>query len=286
MILTRWHAVVLVLILGSPATHGDEQRGKAPDPPAAPGPPMVKIEVVPDGDDGLSEIRAAPGYKAAYRKARDEADASLKDGRARLLSYGMLGMSDLDPETGLAVVPIAGCVVGEDVLGRTEGNNDRVRTWVKEHGPPANSLVRWKDELSDLPAFFAAKTKVGATVPLRIGGPNLTSPDGRFTLRQVAVRVNKAPTPFDRTVTTIGLEVSERGTIREVMTDDWGDGLTDLVWGPPGAPFAVVKSRGHDGPDYQLLHLRPVDWVMPRVLSWQRYLKEHPESPFNKRDPA
>ncbi|MFI5454718.1 MAG: hypothetical protein ACHRXM_04645 [Isosphaerales bacterium] len=194
-------------------------------------------------------------------------------------------MSDLDPETGLGVMPIAGCVVTEQVLGRTEGNTDRVRAWVKEHGPTPNALDRWTGELSNLPAFFATRVKAGATIPLRIGGPTLTSPDGRFTLRQVAARVKKGTPPDVRTVTTVGLEVSERGAVREVLTDDWGDGLTDLTWGPPGAPFAVVKTWGHDGPDFQVLHLRPVDWLITGELSWQRYLREHPEGPFNKPDP-
>jgi hypothetical protein len=284
MTTTRWLPVFLVLILGSPATRGDDQGGKASDLPVVPGIPAVKIRVLPDGDDGFSEVRAAPGYKAAYRKGRDEADASLKDGRARLFSYGMLGMSDLDPETGLAEVSLAGCVVGEDVLGRAEGNNVRVRAWIKEHGPTSNSLVRWKGDLSDLPAFFAAKAKIAATVQLQIGGPTLTSPDDRYTLRQVATHVKKGPPPAVRTVTTLGLEVSERGVVREVLKDDWGDGLTDLAWGPPGAPFAVVKTRGAGSPGFQVLHLRPVDWVLPRHLAWQRYLKEHPDDPLNKPD--
>jgi hypothetical protein len=284
MMPTRWLTVALVLILGPTATRGDDQGGKARDRKVIPGVPDVKFEVLPEGDDGFAETRASPGYKAAYRKACDEADASLKDGRARLFSYGMLGMSDLDPETGLAEVPIAGCVVGENVLGRTEGNNDRVRAWIKEHGPPANSLVRWKDELSDMPAFFATKAKVGATVQLRIGGPTLTSPDGRYTLRQVAAQVKKGSPPHVRIVTTVGLEVSERGVVRKVMTDDWGDGLTELAWGPPGAPFAVVKTRDEGSLEFQVLHLRPVDWVGPSKLEWQRYLKEHPECPSDKPD--
>jgi hypothetical protein len=284
MIRTRWLPVFLVLIVGLPATRGDDQDGKAPDPPIVPGLPTVKIEILPDGDDGFGEVRAAPGYKAAYRKARDEADASLKDGRARLFSYGMLGISDLEPETGLAEVSLAGCVVGEDVLGRAEGNNARVRAWIKEHGPTPNSLVRWKEELSDLPAFFAAKEKIGATVQLRISGPTLASPDGRYTLRQVAAHVKKAPPPAVRTVTTLGLEVSERAVVRAVLKDDWGVGLTDLAWGPPGAPFAVVKTRREGSLGFLVLHLRPVDWVFPRTLAWQRYLKEHPDNPLNKPD--
>ena len=78
---------------------------------------------------------------------------------------------------------------------------------------------------------------------------------------------------------TVGLEVSERGVVREVMTDDWGDGLTDLAWGPPGAPFAVVRWRGHDGPDFQILHLRPVDWLSGGELESLRHAREHAEDP-------
>jgi hypothetical protein len=261
MIITRGVLGVLVLILGSTCSRGD-------DP---------KFVAVAPGDDGFNEARTTPGYKAAYGKARDEANSSLDDGRSRLLSYGMLGISDLDPETGLGVMPIAGCVVSQEVLGRVEGNNHRVRAWVKEHGPAPNALIRWKDELSDLPVFFAGREKAGATIPLQIGGPPLASPDGRFSLRQVATHVRRGTPPDLRTVTTIGLEVSERGAVRAVLTDELGDGLTDLAWGPPGAPFAVVKNREDGGPAFQILHLRPVDWVIARELSWQRYQREHPE---------
>jgi hypothetical protein len=284
MITSPWLPGLLVLFLGSVPTRGDGVGGKVSDPSHTRDAPKILVKALADDEDGLAEIRATPGYKAAYRKGVDEAKASLKGCRAQLFSHGMFGMSDLDPETGLSVVPIAGCVVTEEVLGRTEGNNGHVRAWVKEHGPTPNALVRWTDELSNLPAFFAARVKAGATIPLRIGGPTLTSPDGRFTLRQVAARVKKGTPPDVRTVTTVGLEVSERGAVRVVLTDDWGDGLTDLAWGPPGAPFAVVKTRGDGSLGFQVLHLRPVDWVLPRKLAWQRYLKEHPDYSLNKPD--
>ena len=280
MIASRRLLGLLVLVLSPVPTRGDVRDGKAADRPPARDALNIEIKVLPDGDDGFAETRATPGYKAAYREGREEAEAALKEGRPRLYSHGLLGMSDLDPETGLGVVSLAGCAVTREVLGRTEGNNDRVRGWIKEHGPTPNALVRWADELSDLPAFFAARSKAGAAIPLRIGGPPLTSPDGRFTLRQVAAEVKRGTPPDVRTVATVGLEVSERGVVREVLTDDWGDGLTDLAWGPRGTPFAVVKTRGHDGHDghdLHVLHLRPVDWLSGGKLSWRRYLKEHPE---------
>ena len=267
---------LLVLVLGSVSSRGAEQRENNFDEPAAKEKPKVKVEILAEGDDGFAETGATPAYKAAYKKALDEANVALKEGTARLFSFGFLGMSDLDPETGLAAERIAGCVITEEVLGRTEGNNDRVHAWIKEHGPTPNSLLRWKDELSDLPAFFEAKAKAGATIPLRIGGPTLKSPDGRFTIRQVSVQVIEGSPPEIWIKTSLGLEVSEQGEIRGTLKDDWGSGLTDLAWGPPGAPFVVVKSRSGDKPDYQILHLRPVDWLSGAELSWQRYVKEHP----------
>jgi hypothetical protein len=265
--MSPWRIALLALALGPTTPGRDMPAGKA----------VVKAEDEAANEDPFAESRLAAGYQVAYRQARNEADAALKDGRARLFSFGMLGMSDLDPETGLGVEKIAGCVVTPEVLGRTEGNNDRVRAWVKQNGPAPNSLVRWKDDLSDLPAFFAAKAKAGATIPLRIGGPTLTSPDGRYTLRQVGTRVERGEPPKTRTVITVGLEVRERGDFLEVVTDDWGDGLTDLAWGPHGAPFAVIKIRQDDEPDFQILHLRPLDWLSGGELAWERYLKEHPE---------
>jgi hypothetical protein len=257
-----WFAAVQLLVFGFILRGGDEPDRKVSEPPQPANRPEVRVRVLAPGDDGLGSTRATPQYRAAYRKAADEAKASLADGRARLFSWGMLGVSNLDPETGLGVMPLAGCVLTAEVLGRTEGNSESVREWIKAHGLPANSLLRWKDELTDLPAFFAAREKAGATIALKIGGPDLRSPDGRFSLRQVATQVKRGILPYVRTVTTVGLEVSEEGTIRGVMTDYWvSDGLIVLAWGPPGAPFAVVKNEGPDGPDFTILHLRPVDWL-------------------------
>jgi hypothetical protein len=283
MITSRGQTGLLVLILASVSAHDGGGLGGL-DGSRSRDDRKAEANVLVVEDDGFAEIRATPEYRLAHREGRSEARAALESGQARLLSYGLLGMADLDPETGLAVVPISGCVVTAEILGRTEGNNEAVRDWVKRRGPAPNALLRWTEELSDLPAFFARRSKAGAAIPLKIGGPTLTSPDGRFTLRQVAVRVDRGSPPDVRKVITVGLEVSEREAFREVLTDDWGDGLTDLVWGPPGAPFAVIKSRGSDGPDFQILHLRPVEWVIPAELSWQRYLKEHPESPLKTPD--
>jgi hypothetical protein len=281
MIARRWLPGVLLLVLAPVPTRGEDQGAKVPDSSVTRDDTKekvrFKIRVLAEGDDGFGDTRATPFYKTIYRKSSDEAETALKEGRPRLFSYGMLGISDLDPETGLAVERIAGCCVDAEVLGRAEGTNDRVRAWFKEHGPTPNSLLRWKDELTDLPAFFAARTKARATISLRIGGPTLKSPDGRFSLRQVAVQVKRGILPNRWTVTTIGLEVSERGVVREVLADYFGDGLTDLAWGPPGAPFAVVKHLRDEGPDFYILHLRPVDWVTNGQLSWQRYRKDHPE---------
>jgi len=276
MIVTHWFLSLLAMILGS--GHAiDGCVGRVFDRS------FVLDEEEPlffgwaDDDDGLAFTPSTPDYQAAYQKAADDAEVALKEGRARLFSYGMLGMSSIDPKTGLAAVSLSGCVVSEEIFGRTKGNNDRVRAWIKQHGTPANSLLPWKDELIDVDVFFAARSKAGTTIPLRIGGPPLTSPDGRFNLRQVAAQVEKGVKPNRRTITTLGLEVSERGVVREVLTDYWNDGLTDLAWGPPGAPFAVVKARGRDKPDFYVLHLRPVDWASSGSLWWDQYLKEHPE---------
>jgi hypothetical protein len=277
--------VFVLLVLTSVTTAGDEPEAMTSGRARVRREPKVVMRVLPQGVDGFAEDRRMAAYHAAYRKASAEAGTALEEGRPCLYSYGMLGISDLDPETGLAVVPIAGCVVDANVLGRTEGNNNRVRAWFKEHGPTANSLVRWKDELSDLPAYFAARAKAAAAIALQVGGPTLTSPDGRFRLRQVAAQVERGIVPHRRKVTTIGLEVSERGVVREVLADYVGDGLTDLAWGPPGAPFAVVKYRDGNDFDFLILHLRPVDWVSNGELAWQRYLKEHPEVRIELNDP-
>ena len=56
----RWLAVVLVLILASPAMRGDEQGSKGHKPQVTPGLEDVNIEILPDGDDGFGKrLRSA-----------------------------------------------------------------------------------------------------------------------------------------------------------------------------------------------------------------------------------
>ncbi len=68
----------------------------------------------------------------AYRRAAREARDDLRNGTPRFLTYGYPGPATdlyaelLERRLGVALVPIAGCMVDDDIVDRAAGNNDVV----------------------------------------------------------------------------------------------------------------------------------------------------------------
>jgi hypothetical protein len=206
------------------------------------------------GDRTFLLTRESP---AAVAKGRAEADAELKSGEASVWTCGLdlkLFFEPLDRETGLFYSSF-GCVVDNELVGRIKGHNARIAEYVRDHGPPKNSLKPWEKELFGLKEYFDSRCRTGAPTRLTVGGPAAVSPDTGY-----AVRLVKRPDktldgkPTESTWIVVGDQDIDSKRTSLWMKD------AELFWGPKGSWFAVLRgaSKTHDGQDHMALDLRRV----------------------------
>ncbi len=200
---------------------------------------------------------------AAVAKGRAEADAELKSGGASVWTYGhnlQLFFEPLDRETGLFYSSF-GCVIDDELVGRVKGHNARIAEYVRDNGPPKNSLKPWEKELFGLKEYFESRCRTGAATRLTFGGPAAVSPDPGY-----AVKLVKRPdkTLEGKSTESTWIVVGDQD-IESKRTSLWMKDA-ELVWGPKGSWFAVLRgaSRTHDGQDYMALDLRRV-----RTIRWE-----------------
>jgi hypothetical protein len=196
--------------------------------------------------------------EAAYEVGHREAEEELKAGRATIYVYGLPSAHEnLDRKTGLPRQAIAGCVMDDAILGRAAGHNDRIAEYIREHGPPSNSFKRWEKELFDLKGYYESRLKAERPHRLASGGPVVRSPDGRVTIHPVKIQYRKDGSLAE----ILGLVVGGDGVEHEASWVPGDEGGTDLLWGPKGSGFAVVRCEGKDKPRYMALDLRRGRWL-------------------------
>ena len=178
-----------------------------------------------------------------------EAERELWRGEASV--YGFCGVSlgplcRLDRETGLPEVCVAGCVIKEGDQERRDGHNDHVAQYIRWNGFPGNSFKPWENDLFDLKGAFARLARGGAPVRLTPGGPAAVSPDGKNRVQPVG-RGHRD-----------GLEVviSAGDVVLRTASVRFDKGDSDLVWGPNGSRFAVVRSTREGNEQYAAYDLR------------------------------
>jgi hypothetical protein len=183
-------------------------------------------------------------YLAAYGKGREEADQELKAGRATIYASGQMNLFEhVDRETGLPYKVIAGCGVDGSSEGREAGHNDRIHAYTGQRGLPPNSFKRWDRELFDLNGHFEFRCRDNSPLRLTRRGPAAKSLDGRHEIRILERQYEK-----DDGTRAEGLAVAIFGAgdgTRRLIPLTWNPGQVELVWGPEGSRFAIV--RGEEG---------------------------------------
>src|SRR5262249_2489215 len=131
-------------------------------------------------------------------------------------------------------------------------------------GLPPSSFKPWMKELSDLKAFFDERTKTEKPLTVTVGDPAVTAPDGATTVRAVIERVARNDgTSLERLAAEVrpgGAPLSHGPAV--LLTA--GDKSFELVWGPKGSGFAVLKwppGAGGPVPSYLALDLRRGAWL-------------------------
>lgn len=206
---------------------------------------------------GLSFVPAfgsrSRGYRRAYRQGRAGADAQWKAGRVCLYTYGLRGIGDnLDPETGLACEGIAGCEVDDAILGRAAGHDERVAELIEQKGLPPGSFKPRLAELSGLAAYFRSRTGEDAPRGMDAEGPGLRSADGRHVVRLVTDIYERGDGGVGRTL-SLALDEGKNASPKRCIL--LGDCEPQLVWGPSGSGFVVVRGRSEGFDIYEAIDL-------------------------------
>ena len=280
-------AALLVLVLALVGAHlildrndaerSDDRRESAPQPPPGTGTARLvhsiddnrgvpSMSPAPSGGVGMGKMmgidaafKDTPEYCVASHHGRAEADSQLKEGTARLYAFGAgMTLERVDRETGLPMEWIGGCAIGPALFGRIAGHNDRIQEHIKAHGLPANSFKGWDKELFDLKGYFARRRQSEEPHRLSPGSPALKSPDGGFTVRPVNSPIVK---PDGRREDRLGLVVGGPTAERPVADVFFDEGRSELVWGPKGSGFAVIRCPRSDHDRYMALDLTRGSWL-------------------------
>ena len=181
-------------------------------------------------------------YKEAFASGRAEADKEIAAGAPTIFQYGLVtALSSLDKETGVPYKPIAGCLVSDEILGRAAGHNERILELLKQRGKLPGSFKPWMDKLANLKEFFEAQAKAEPPLTLTPGGPPVTAPDGKTTLRLLTETI---PTQDGKGLTSLSIEVRPGGAPVGHGPTMFGPGTetkVSLVFGPKDSGFAVFR---------------------------------------------
>lgn len=183
-----------------------------------------------------------------------DAECELWRGDVTIYSLGGLRMGDscnVDEDTGLPINFVCACVIGKGDRERVLGHNDRVNRYIRSHGLPKNTLNPWRNELFGLKAYFDGHTRTHGSQRLLAGGPAVASPDGKRSIRPVAaVKDDGSPSDSLKVIIAAG----------DAVLGDWyvrfGKGESDMVWGPEGSQFVVIRTIAEKTEHYEAYDLR------------------------------
>ncbi len=208
-------------------------------------PVRIRRDLIPD-QEGLP-ISDPKEYAKGVARGRAEADGELKSKKAKIWSYGLvvhIFTEPVDRETGLYFTSF-GCSIDDEIIGRVEGHNARIAESIREHGLPKNSFKPWEKELFGLAEYFERRSRTAKPTRLTVGGPAVRSPDGKFVVKLVERRYEVPAElkiqPAQRPCILVGEQETESNRIWFPPNDP------ELIWGPEGSWFAVLKGKTSKG---------------------------------------
>jgi hypothetical protein len=234
--------LVILSILGVQQTPADLPAPVGSKPETTqPTDPLQTPPLRPDLSPTEFPRRYTKEFAAGVARGRTEADEEIKLNKARLLNYGMfIPLDQIDRETGLYHSGF-GCVIDDEIVGRVEGYNARVREHIRDNGALKNSFKPWEKELFGLKTYFEDRTRTEKPTRL-IDGAAVSSPDGKYSVRLISrPGVNRFGEPFKN----ISLVISDKNGSSEDPFFPLKD--PELLWPTGDAWFAVLKGkREHD----------------------------------------
>jgi hypothetical protein len=230
---------------------------------------MIAVALVAMGVWAFAEYQRNGLYYAAGWWA---AECELWRGEAtiyrKFLEIGLGDTSNIDRDTGL---PIRGLSCCKDVFGdseRVNGHNDHIAQFVRWNGLPRNTFKPWERELFDLYHYFDGRSLREVPLRLLVDGPAVVSPDGKQSVRLVQ-RAKDAVCPSDsrRVVIYAG------NVVLHEHFAHFEKGDSELLWGPEGSRFAVIRSVCEKKENYVAYDLQTGSRL--REESWHEWKRRH-----------
>jgi len=210
---------------------------------------MTLIAVVGLGMGAFVQYRRTDRYYAA---GWWDAERELWQGTASIYGGSDFEFCDVDRDTGLLITHRDTCFTNEYDRERNQGHNDHIAQYIRWHGLPRNTLKPWEKELFHLKQWFDETSQTVAPTRLVAGGQAVVSPDGRNSVRPV-LAVNDDGSPDNDSLKVVI-------AAGNVVLDDWyaraHEGESDLLWGPDGSRFVVIRSITTRGEEFQAFDLR------------------------------
>ena len=192
---------------------------------------------------GVASAFARYLHWAYYDAGWWEAERELWRGEAKLYASAGLRKGDLcniDQDTGLPL-DHPGCMGDVSYDEWMAGHNDHIAQYIRRHGLPKNTFKPWEKDLFNLARFFDDRSRIDVPKRLVAGGPALVSLNGRNGVRLV-------PNPMTTEMRTVVITAGD-----VVLCDSniqIGTGDSDLLWGPDGSRFVVIRSITEEGELY------------------------------------
>ncbi len=185
-----------------------------------------------------------------YRRGREEGIAEarkeLVEGTASLYVWGRRDIGQcLDRSTGLPLIAIAGCIIDDGILGRTDGHNEHIKAHIAQHGLPKSSRKPFERDLFDLAGYVSRHED--ELFEFEIDGPVVNSLDDRIRVRGFRAVEKGKRSPF------VTLEVSSTYDDPADANARWKPikcflpmsvrSTLQFVLGPSGSDTLVVRGK-------------------------------------------
>lgn len=117
---------------------------------------LVLIALLPPSFEGVRLYEPTSGdYFQALLLGIEEAEREIAEGRMTIYTSGLsFSIENLDRSTGLRYKSVGGCVIDDQILGRTVGHNAIIRGHLRAFGIPPCSFKPWEDEIFELAGQF------------------------------------------------------------------------------------------------------------------------------------
>ncbi len=132
-----------------------------------------------------------------------------------------------------------------------KGHNDHIAQYIRWHGLPENTLKPWEKELFNLKRYFDERSRMSLPARLLPDGPAVVSPKGSSNVRLVE-GVKGAESPDCSRQVMIG----DGNVVLHNWFAHFEKGESDVLWGPDGSPFVVIRSVSENKEHYVAYDLR------------------------------